>query len=1044
MNDEISQRPLIDNETLPQTIQNTQHLNNKQNVVNNEHGVRKEIIKPKIPTLTLFNKSYENRNEVHKDQKATKDAVEDDDDYEGAQISYIKPRQPTQQANISAKTCEKSKLSLMLSCLSGDPDESDEEDVVDKSEDSSKNKLPQNEITADAVKPIGSEKVDATPKIIVPSVSSLSQLQNNPIKDNAVAPLNSILKVSMQSNGTSIGQINQLSAVTSISSSLTDTPPKTTQKQVNFSISGEQNEPSTTSTTTATSSIPSVKFNFGTTDSASKTDTPVATLLDNSSAFKPIISVNSSAAANNSNISPVVKPISTTSSFNITQAEGEKQTFNTSGAPLLTFGTGSTNISFGNKSPVTSQVQAATTTPASLNTGSAVSTISFGQTHSTTSLIKPTTSFNFASNVTSTATNPVGTESTVSNVTSTFTNQPLTSFSFGGKSTGFGTNITASASAPSLQTATPVDVAANKIFSPSSGGFGVNSSAKLPSSNLFEIKPSVSLTADNQSKVSGPTPTFGGGQLGGPAAAPRFGSQTNSASAFQLTSNTSVSFGTQSTAAPVFGGQKSTTAAAFGNQSNFVSQSAGFGSLTKTSSAFGEFHPTNATTSTASSTTSLFGQSNSGGSATTAFGGGTNKTTSPFEPTSKGMFGGSQTSAAPIFGSSESTAFKSPTAFEKPKTTTTSSLFSSNSTTLNTSFSAASGASNTAVISPLFGQTAFGNQSTTTASTNLFSTTSAPATQGGFSISTGAAAANTSSAASAFSFSAKPSTITTPVAAPSQPAQSVFSFGGSSSNKPSAHSGSSNMFSFGSDSISSNKPPGFGQQSQQQQTNQPTSPFSFSTNQQQSSGIVGTFGSLVNSVNKTPSPFVGQSHTPAPVFGAAASPQVSAPTFGAASPQVSAPTFGAASPQLSAPTFGGVSQLSAPAFGGSSQFNGSSSSGAFAFGSTATNNNPPAAVPSTNSSFAFGATSPQTSNNTFSNIAGNTPSAAPFAFGSSSSGGSTASPSSNTFNFTSLAGGVGVGLAGNAQTPPVNLFSAGPNLNPPKGRPIRQATRRMK
>ncbi|XP_055641898.1 nuclear envelope pore membrane protein POM 121 isoform X2 [Toxorhynchites rutilus septentrionalis] len=135
---------------------------------------------PKQPKITLFNKKYDESLV----RPATVDDKEDrdDDDELGGRISFIKPKQKSPILNsdqVALKRVEKSKLSLILSCLSDDYN--DEE-----------------EAPKEVLSVLKKDTVDAPPKVEekkqelpVPTLSGISALINNPIKDAGLGKIDS-------------------------------------------------------------------------------------------------------------------------------------------------------------------------------------------------------------------------------------------------------------------------------------------------------------------------------------------------------------------------------------------------------------------------------------------------------------------------------------------------------------------------------------------------------------------------------------------------------------------------------------------------------------------------------------------------------------------------------------------------------------------------------------------------------------------------------------------------------------------------------------
>ncbi|XP_062533699.1 mucin-19-like [Armigeres subalbatus] len=217
--------------------------------------------KPSQPKITLFNKKYD---DTLVRQVVSDNEEQDDDEELGGRISFIKPKQKSPILNsdkAALRQVEKSKLSLILSCLSEDYD--DEEEPPE----SITNVPIVAKDTVDALKPSLGKVEDKSSEVTVPKPSGIAALISEPIKDAGLGkiepPKPVIVKSSEPSKST--GQFSF------------GTPTKPTDINATFSF---QTPTKPASTSADTKPLEKATFSFGTTAApginAPKSDAPPA------------------------------------------------------------------------------------------------------------------------------------------------------------------------------------------------------------------------------------------------------------------------------------------------------------------------------------------------------------------------------------------------------------------------------------------------------------------------------------------------------------------------------------------------------------------------------------------------------------------------------------------------------------------------------------------------------------------------------------------------------------------------------------------------
>ncbi|XP_065088623.1 nuclear envelope pore membrane protein POM 121 [Ochlerotatus camptorhynchus] len=712
--------------------------------------------KPTQPKITLFNKKY--------DETVVRPVVSDSEEQEdeeelGGRISFIKPKDKSPILNcskVTLKQVEKSKLSMILSCLS--------EDFDDEEEEAPKMALKAPIVVKDSVDAVPPKIEEKKVEVVVSKPSGIAALISEPIKDPGLGKIvppkpAEAVKTSEPSNitgGFSFGtptksDNNATFSFQTPTKSTTPVESKPAAKQASgFSfgstpatVSKADAPPaySFPSTTTATSAPTLTTSGFAFTSSAPSSiiATPKTTLTTpNLISFSPVPISKSEAPKSGFSLLPA---ISTNASSGSPQ-----NSFSISQSTIPTFGSGSGFSAFKPLSPTGSSAAVST---------SASNHPSFGSVAASTTGVTATTSgggFAFgASNLRPTITAAAVATTTPSSTTSAFT--------FGGATSG-APALTASVSTPAFG-------------APAVAKFGFGSTTTAATS-----APSFGSTITTSA-----APSFGGGF---PASAPPttapppFGSVSSSSTTSVTSPPSSGIFGGGVASKPAFGQPAATN-------SSFSFGAAASQQPTSTTSAgafsFGAVAPT-ATTAAPTTTSNIFG---SGGSSNTAasFGAAPSFTNHQVQ-----AFGNANSGNPPAFGASNSgTAPVAPTASGFGATPVFGAASSSPAVPANAS--SVFGASST-VTSP------FGGITSASAPTgNIFGAPSSNNNQ-----------SNVTSGSSPFSFGASPAAPTNSAATSLAPtANKSFSFGGigSTSNNITSTSAANpvNSFAFSAGSNSS-------------------------------------------------------------------------------------------------------------------------------------------------------------------------------------------------------------------------------------------------
>ncbi|XP_055544614.1 streptococcal hemagglutinin [Wyeomyia smithii] len=739
-------------------------------------SVRAEMLPPpaqqqqKQPKLTLFNKKYDET--VVRPASTDSEDQGDEDDELGTRISFIKPkdRSPILSSDkIALKKVERSKLSLILSCLSDNLDSENEASSP-----------PQNMVFA-------KDTVDAAPKVtekkqeevVVPKLSGISALINSPIKDPGLGKIEPILKPTETVKSTEIPKpaggftLGSATATPAVGSQAVSKPVETS-----FAFG----------TPTKAAEVSSGGFTFGTPSTPQKSDAPPSynfssTVKDSTevpttsstavSTAPPVISSSNAnatvATPNLISFSPApVKPSAEKPGFTL-------QTTNstiTPNQPAAVFGSGSGFSAFKPPNPSVASVSAAVT-------------------NTTTSDALPGAFGNSISSATSTASSTAfksgsfSFEATPSKPSTT----SASGFSFGGNAT---TNPPTAAVIPTAATT----VSTNPAF----GSFRTTAAPTAITAPTFGTSATASTFGSNPS-----VPTFGSNNAFG-----RFGANNSSTS-----TSTSNVFGASSTTTTAKTGTKPPT---FGQSSLDSSFSFKANPVTTTVSvqpsnpqqnlnssfSFGAPGNTN-TTTTKQQPMNIFGSAIANNT--------NNKNNSTF-----GAIAATNPIPAGTFGAASSASSGAPTNQSTPFGTGSNSNNSSSSVFGSSASSTARGNA-TFGAAPVFG-TASGSVAPATAPSTVFgnasnsnpnpfgSTGSMSHTAAGmFGSSVTSPVSNNNnnsknqmaSSGSAFTFGSS-SSAATPAAAAPQMASKPFAFGGPNNNSsitsPVAAVGKSNSFSF--------------------------------------------------------------------------------------------------------------------------------------------------------------------------------------------------------------------------------------------------------
>ncbi|XP_053693340.1 nuclear pore complex protein DDB_G0274915 [Sabethes cyaneus] len=875
----------------------------------------------KQPRLTLFNKKYDET--VVRPASTDSEDQGDEDDELGARISFIKPKDRLPVLNsdkFALKKVEKSKLSLILSCLSDDVDS-------------------ENEASPTQSVMIAKDTIDAPSKVIekkpeevaAPKLSGISALMNSPIKDPGLGKIEpqkqtesiKIIETSKPSGGFSLGSSTVTPAAPAV---VPQTPSKPVEKSFAFGTPTKPVEGTSSggfsfgnTVTTPVKSDAPPSYNFPSTAKSLAPIQPISTsTVGNSpSAISKTTSTADTSVTNNLiSFSPApvtaIKPTAEKISFTAPPASPTKAPI----PPTAVFGSGSGFSAF--KPPNTSPTSAATTTtPAFGGTLSATTapsttvntgTFAFDATASKPITTGPSSSFSFGAGA---SINPVTTVVTTTTPAAVSSNPAFDSFRTAAApaTTTAAPVFGSSTTAPTFGATLPTPAfGSNNTF----GGFGATTNVTA-TSNVFGAA-STTASAKPETKQ----PTFGQSSIIDSSfsfkAKPTTATAATHPSA-PLNSSSSFSFGTSGNvtsnqqSANIFGSAIAKNTANSSANNNISNDTRTFGAIAASNSIpAATFGTVNNASSAAASQPSPFGtaSSNSTTSSASVFGTPANNNTAR---------GNTAFGAGPVFGSgSSNTNSTAPTAGAVFGNTSNSSPFGSTATMP----SSATGMFGSAVASPTNntnqnqaapsgGAFSFGASSAAPAAA---STTSKPFSFGGINNSNNNNS-NVSSPPAAplksnsFSFSAGSNAVS-PTATPLTGSSSTFSFGGAGTNSsannvaaPNAPFGGNagNTFSFSSNAASASN-----------NVNGPNQavvkPFSFGgTNVNQSAapapsgGIFGS-GAPIAPVSSNPPPpafnFSAGTNQPTGAFSfnsAAAAPVAPGGPFSMPNGAVAAPMF---------------------------------------------------------------------------------------------------------------------------------------------------------
>ncbi|XP_058824964.1 mucin-2 [Topomyia yanbarensis] len=716
---------------------------------------------PKQPKLTLFNKKYD---ETVVRPASTDSEDQDDDDELGGRISFIKPKDKSpimSSDKVALKRVERSKLSLILSCLSDDFDKDEESPIVTPKQASF--------YTADTVDamPKVEEKKEA---VSVPRMSGISALMNSPIKDPGLGKIvppkpvenSKIIEQPKSAAGFAFGSTTATVSSASVTAQQSDTsfsfgtPTKPITSEVKSSETPSGGFvfglPATTSTTSVPKSDPPPTYSF---PAAVTTSAPAQVKID------PISVATTAEPSTTTNLIsfspvPLLKPQTEKTSFAVpsTTASVTTQSTATFGSGVSAFKPPATTISNVTATPaVTTSV---TTLPAFGNPTTNTSTANNGGFSFGATVPKPVSSsantFSFGSSTIKPPTAAVAPTTAPPSTTATptfggFVNAPTTTTT----ASSFGPATTAPAFGFSATTSPPSFGASNAF-----GGFGANNAVPTTTAS-FGATATPSTTSSN---------VFGAATATTKTEAPSFG---------QPNLNSTFSFGAASEPAAV--AASNSGAFSFGAGSSNVSSTSSniFGNAINASSTNNTTFGTN--TSNAAPSFGTIGNNNqpSGFGAPPAST--TNSGTSAFGAPGGG-FG-----AAPAFGTGTSGAASAP-----------SSVFGNATSTLSPFSSAASPSNSTSgVFGAAIGSSNNNSNSQTTSTSGAFTfggsaaNAAAPSTNKPFSFGGANNASNTpapitnANKTSSFSFTAGPNTTAPPSTAMVGP-NSTFGFSGASNN----------------------------------------------------------------------------------------------------------------------------------------------------------------------------------------------------------------------------------------------------------------------
>ncbi|XP_001657870.2 mucin-19 [Aedes aegypti] len=838
--------------------------------------------KPTQPKITLFNKKYD---ETLVRPVVSDNEEQDDDEELGGRISFIKPKEKSPILNsdkAALKQVEKSKLSLILSCLSEDNDDEEEPPkMVMNSHTVFKD-------TVDAPKPLPKVE-EKKPEVTIPKPpSGIAALISEPIKDPGLGkiepPKPSIPKASeppKPAEGFSFGtpaKTTDLNATFNF-----QTPTKPVAAPVESKAPEKANGGFTFGTTAAVSTSsapksdapPAYSFATANTNSAPAMATPSGFGFGKSPPSSAAITTNTTTAtpslisfspAPTSKNEPPKSGFSLLPAISTNASSGSPQnTLSTAKSSIPAFGSGSGFSAFKPLSPTASST--VTTTPASAAVPSfGTITASTPATTSPAATLSSTGGFSFGTGTSLKLTTAISTATTTTSAFSFGAATPVaptpatvTPAAFGATSAApkFGFGSTTSSTVPSFGAPTTTATTA----APSFGGFSAKAAPPTTAPPAFG-----SVVSSSNSTVTSPSAGIFGGSAA-PAKPTTFGqvpSAANSTFSFGAQAQPAASTTTSNTGAFSFGGaatsaQTATTTAApvgatgsniFGNASNSTAAPS-FGAVpsfgTNPAPTFGATSPPafGASTTSAAPVASGFG-------APPVFGGSSGSLATSANTSS--VFGGSSSVTSP-FGATNSTPAASTTNLFGAASSNNNQSNVTSSTPAPFSFGAAAGSTSTAA--PANKPFAFGGIGTASTNNSNNSVLNSSVSSGNL------------AKASSFSFSAgSNSTAPAPVAP-----QASFSFGNatnSSAAPPPAFGSSTGNTSFSFNANATNNTT---------TSNQAVvKPFSFGTPAQSapapSAAGAGIFGAAAAS--------------PPPAFNFSAGSNAAGSTVGGATP---APAF---------------------------------------------------------------------------------------------------------------------------------------------------------
>lgn len=894
-----------------------------------------------IPRLTLFNKTYGTSDATQSIR--SRNSIANDNDDDESTISYVKPKQSTSAGPTIKRPVEKSKLALMLSCLSGEIDDEDDIDsgtVVLPSDKTAAVKTTDPEgCVAENPKPINS----MTP--IIPIVAAPA---STAVTTNITTPIVAATAVDKALDANKISEVIVSSSPTQLIQPLLQTikPAQTEQRKGGFSFPMKTPVTSTSNIIEGTFEKPSSIKNASAVDSLNGVSSLATTTATNKTTFS--FETAKQTPKSDAIIIPALSPGKPTFSFGkLPTTVSPDNTIAGNSLPLpsgklpATFNVGGSSQQTPslpiNSTPAIDNPGISEKCKFAVSTNSQISTgTSFIQPNTTISVVKSSNSiFNLEESILKTQSAKNSTMlPTVSatSLTSDFNTMPSATFGFGGNSVSKTDSIPTVTTKPTTNSgSTPnVTFGIQSIIAPSFGNINANQPvvSQPPSFGLTAAK-SAQISFGAQSMLNSQNPLFGNPTISSTETV--FGLNAKSHN------NTGLLFGSKTTSET----QPTNTISIFGASTNSGKSTPNFGNqLTLNPGSNLTVDATNAKPSISSG---MFGESTQ---SVPAFQLGSTPTTVS-QPSA--IFGGSAINGTTFGNSVFSSATASGSAF-----TSTSGLTFSPSTT-STFAGVSSGATfNSTAPSPTFGRTsataAFGANTAAFGATNaVFGATNA-AFGASTTVSTSVPGASVFATSSNVSKSPDVSAIgstfspttSASIFAPSTGAASTFSL---SNNKPSA---SAAPFSFGGNSSTNNSI--FNQQQQAKSMSNDTA-FSFAPQNQEPKSI--------SFMSPTTTPSVDNSNT-AKIL----------PSFNT----ISSPTFGTTSITAQSNT----------------------KQNTFSFGNSSNTVTP---VGSSSSNFTFGANAPTQSSIPATNLFGAPVAAttsAPFAFGNNGS----VPDANNAFNFS--------------------------------------------